>query len=44
MTEIKAGIPTLVLVQQNGDSIKLFNDKDLETDGLQPLEDLLVEL
>uniref|UniRef100_K3WAK8 Thioredoxin domain-containing protein n=1 Tax=Globisporangium ultimum (strain ATCC 200006 / CBS 805.95 / DAOM BR144) TaxID=431595 RepID=K3WAK8_GLOUD len=44
VTDIKAGIPTLVLVQQNGELIRLFNDKELETDGLQPLEDLLVKV
>ncbi|KAF1319968.1 Nucleoredoxin protein 2, partial [Globisporangium splendens] len=44
VTDIKAGIPTIVLVQQNGELIRLFNDKELETDGLQPLEDLLVKV
>lgn len=39
--EIKAGIPGLVVAQQNGDLIALFTDGDLEKNGFAPVEALL---
>jgi hypothetical protein len=41
LTTRKAGIPGLVVVQPNGDVIKLFDDSELAGDGLKELEQLL---
>lgn len=41
VAEIKAGIPALVIAQQNGDLVALFTDQDLEKNGLAPVDALL---